>query len=106
MELGGSDAFIVLDDADMDTAVKWGVWGRMNNTRMNVVSPPNDSFSTRRSPIRSSSASKNELEKLVPGDPMNPNDDARAAVHRRGAGSRPEADQDRGRWRRAGIAGR
>ena len=32
MELGGSDAFIVLDDADLDTAVKWGVWGRMNNT--------------------------------------------------------------------------
>ena len=32
MELGGSDAFIVLDDADMDTAIKWGVWGKMNNT--------------------------------------------------------------------------
>ena len=32
MELGGSDAFIVLDDADLDTAVKWGVWGRINNT--------------------------------------------------------------------------
>jgi succinate-semialdehyde dehydrogenase/glutarate-semialdehyde dehydrogenase len=32
MELGGSDAFIIPDDADMDTAVKWGVWGRMNNT--------------------------------------------------------------------------
>ncbi len=31
MELGGSDAFIVLDDADMDLAVKWGVLGRMGN---------------------------------------------------------------------------
>jgi len=32
MELGGSDAFIVLEDADMDHAVKWAVWGRMYNT--------------------------------------------------------------------------
>src|SRR5260370_42153615 len=31
MELGGSDAFIVLDDADMDTAIKWAIFGRMNN---------------------------------------------------------------------------
>ena len=31
MELGGSDAFIVLEDADMDHTIKWAVWGRMYN---------------------------------------------------------------------------
>jgi len=31
MELGGSDAFIVLKDADLDQTVKWAVWGKMNN---------------------------------------------------------------------------
>jgi succinate-semialdehyde dehydrogenase/glutarate-semialdehyde dehydrogenase len=31
MELGGSDAFIVLEDADLDHTVKWAVWGRMYN---------------------------------------------------------------------------
>jgi len=32
MELGGSDAFIVLDDADLDKTVTWAVWAKMNNT--------------------------------------------------------------------------
>ena len=71
MELGGSDAFIVLDDADMDTAVKWGVWGRMNNTGQCCVAAKRfildekiaDAFLDR---------FKKELEKLVPGDPMDP----------------------------------
>jgi succinate-semialdehyde dehydrogenase/glutarate-semialdehyde dehydrogenase len=31
MELGGSDAFIVLEDADLDKSVKWAVWAKMNN---------------------------------------------------------------------------
>lgn len=32
MELGGSDAFIVLDDADLDLAIQLGVSGRMTNS--------------------------------------------------------------------------
>ncbi len=71
MELGGSDAFIVLDDADMDTAVKWGVWGRMNNTGQCCVAAKRfildekiaDTFLER---------FQKELQKLVPGDPMDP----------------------------------
>jgi succinate-semialdehyde dehydrogenase / glutarate-semialdehyde dehydrogenase len=31
MELGGSDAFIVLEDAAMDKTVKWALWAKMNN---------------------------------------------------------------------------
>ena len=37
MELGGSDAFIVLEDADLDKTVKWAVWGKMNNTGQSCV---------------------------------------------------------------------
>jgi succinate-semialdehyde dehydrogenase/glutarate-semialdehyde dehydrogenase len=32
MELGGSDAFIVLEDADLELTIPWAVWGRMYNT--------------------------------------------------------------------------
>jgi len=31
MELGGSDAFIVLEDANIAHTIKWAVWGRMYN---------------------------------------------------------------------------
>jgi succinate-semialdehyde dehydrogenase/glutarate-semialdehyde dehydrogenase len=69
MELGGSDAFIVLEDADMDRAVKWAVWGRMYNTgqtccaakRFIVLDAVADVFLER---------FKGELATLEPGDPM------------------------------------
>ncbi|HXH14684.1 MAG TPA: NAD-dependent succinate-semialdehyde dehydrogenase [Sphingomonas sp.] len=71
MELGGSDAFIVLDDADLDHTVPWAVWGRMYNTgqtccaakRFIVVESVADAFLAK---------FKAALEALEAGDPMDP----------------------------------
>jgi len=71
MELGGSDAFIVLDDADMDTAVKWGVWGRMNNTGQCCVAAKRFILDEKIAD-RFLQRFRAELEKLTPGDPMDP----------------------------------
>jgi succinate-semialdehyde dehydrogenase / glutarate-semialdehyde dehydrogenase len=68
MGLSGSDAFIVLDDADMDVAIKWGVWATMNNAGQCCVAAKRfildetvaDKFIGRFS---------KELAKLIPGDP-------------------------------------
>ena len=69
MELGGSDAFIVLEDADIEHAVKWAVWGRMYNAgqtccaakRFIVVEEIADSFLEK---FRAA------LAALKPGDPL------------------------------------
>lgn len=69
MELGGSDAFIVLEDADLDLTVPWAVWGRMYNTgqtccaakRFIVVESMADAFLAR---------FKAALALLEAGDPM------------------------------------
>jgi succinate-semialdehyde dehydrogenase/glutarate-semialdehyde dehydrogenase len=69
MELGGSDAFIVLDDADLDKTLPWAVWGRMFNAgqtccsakRFIVMEGIADEFLAR---------FKAALEGLKPGDPM------------------------------------
>ena len=69
MELGGSDAFIVLEDADLEKTIPWAVWGRMYNAgqtccaskRFIVVEEIADQFLAK---------FKTALEALKPGDPM------------------------------------
>jgi len=69
LELGGSDAFIVLDDADMDKTVEWAVTGRINNNgqccvaskRFIVVESVADIFLEK---------FKTKFIELVVGDPM------------------------------------
>lgn len=69
LELGGSDAFIILEDADIDQAVEWAVVGRINNNgqccvaskRFIAVESIADTFLEK---------FKNKLAQLVVGDPM------------------------------------
>jgi succinate-semialdehyde dehydrogenase/glutarate-semialdehyde dehydrogenase len=69
MELGGSDAFIVLEDADLEKTIPWAVWGRMYNAgqtccaakRFIVVEEIADKFLEK---------FKTALNTLKPGDPM------------------------------------
>jgi succinate-semialdehyde dehydrogenase/glutarate-semialdehyde dehydrogenase len=71
LELGGSDAFIVLDDADIDKAVEWAVVGKINNNGecciaskrfIAVESVANEFFEKL----------KNKLANLVIGNPLEP----------------------------------
>lgn len=86
LELGGSDAFVILDDADIDKAVEWGVIGRINNNgeccvaskRFIAVEAIADEFIKK---------FKEKLSSLVIGDPMDsktelgPLSSEAAAVH-------------------------
>ncbi|MDR3679290.1 MAG: NAD-dependent succinate-semialdehyde dehydrogenase [Flavipsychrobacter sp.] len=69
LELGGNDAFIVLEDADIDKAVEWAVVGRINNNgeccvaskRIIAVEQVADEFLQK---------FKDKLSKIIVGDPM------------------------------------
>jgi succinate-semialdehyde dehydrogenase/glutarate-semialdehyde dehydrogenase len=69
LELGGSDAFIILEDADIDKAVEWAVVGRINNNGQCCVA-------SKRFIALDSIADeflekfKVKMEELVVGDPM------------------------------------
>ena len=69
LELGGSDAFIILEDADIDKAVEWAVIGRINNNGECCIA------SKRFIAVESIATTflqgfKNKLAALVIGDPM------------------------------------
>jgi succinate-semialdehyde dehydrogenase/glutarate-semialdehyde dehydrogenase len=71
LELGGSDAFIVLEDADLERTVKWAVWGRMYNDGQTCVA------ATRFIVVEALAAEflnkfSTALKTLQAGDPMNP----------------------------------
>ncbi len=69
LELGGSDPFIVLEDAEMDKTIKWAVYGRMQNCgqactaakRFIVMDKVYDEF------LEKFTAA---VESMLPGDPM------------------------------------
>ena len=69
MELGGTDAFIVFDDADLAKTIPWAVWGRMYDggqtccaaKRFIVLDAVADEFLANL---------KASLEALQPGEPM------------------------------------
>ena len=69
MELGGSDAFIVLEDADLDKTVKWAVTGKMNHTGQSCVSPKRF-IVVEELADRFLDKFRAALEALEPGDPM------------------------------------
>jgi succinate-semialdehyde dehydrogenase/glutarate-semialdehyde dehydrogenase len=71
LELGGNDAFIILEDADIDKAVEWAVIGRINNNGQSCVA------SKRFIAVESIADEfldkfKEKLQNLVLGDPMDP----------------------------------
>ena len=86
LELGGNDAFIILEDADIEKTVDWAVVGRMNNNGQSCIASKRfiaveaiaDEF------IQNF---KDKLSKMKLGDPMDPSTELgplsseEAAVH-------------------------
>lgn len=69
LELGGSDAFIVLEDADIEKAVEWAVIGKINNNGECCIASKRFIAVESIAPAFLESF-KNKLAALVIGDPM------------------------------------
>jgi succinate-semialdehyde dehydrogenase/glutarate-semialdehyde dehydrogenase len=71
LELGGSDAFIVLEDADLERTVKWAVWGRMYNDGQTCVAAKRF-IVVEELAARFLEQFSEALKTLKAGDPMDP----------------------------------
>ena len=69
MELGGSDAFIVLEDCDLEYAVRMAVLGRIGNVGQTCIGAKRFIVVGQRAE-RFLDAFRNALEQLTPGDPL------------------------------------
>jgi len=69
LELGGSDAFIILEDADLEKTVEWAVIGRINNNGESCIASKRFIAVESIAPAFLESF-KNKLAALVIGDPM------------------------------------
>ena len=69
LELGGSDAFIILEDADIEKAVEWAVIGRINNNGECCIASKRFIAVESIAPAFLQSF-KNKFAALVIGDPM------------------------------------
>lgn len=69
LELGGCDAFIILDDADMEKTVEWAVIGRMNNNGECCIASKRFIALESIAPAFLESFT-NKLKAMVIGDPM------------------------------------
>ncbi|SIP97283.1 succinate-semialdehyde dehydrogenase / glutarate-semialdehyde dehydrogenase [Chryseobacterium sp. RU37D] len=70
LELGGSDAFIVLDDADLESAVKEGVQSRLQNCGQTCTAAKRFIIDEKIEDVFLPKFIE-EYKKYVPGDPMN-----------------------------------
>lgn len=71
LELGGNDAFIVLEDADMEHTVEMAVRGRMGNTGQSCVASKRF-IVVEKVAARFLKGLKRAMSKLKMGDPMDP----------------------------------
>ena len=71
LELGGNDAFIILEDADIDKAVEWAVIGRINNNGESCVASKRF-ISVEAIADEFLEKFKEKMENLIIGDPMDP----------------------------------